>query len=148
MDRTGKHAMLNRISAGSIALAAVLLVTTGASLAFDETRYPDLVSQWHRVGGAQWDPSKPGSRGQQAPLTAEYQAIFDRSLADQEAGGHGNDSRFTCRSSGMPRIMTAVYPIEIVVETKIAYILSEYVMPRRVYTDGRDWPQEIEPAFA
>ena len=48
----------------------------------------------------------------------------------------------------MPRIMTAVYPTEIVVETKITYILSEYVMPRRVYTDGRDWPQEIEPAFA
>jgi len=126
----------------------VLITTTCASLAFDETRYPDLASQWYRTGGTQWDPSKPGSRGQQAPLTAEYQAIFDRSLADQEAGGHGNDSRFTCRSSGMPRIMTAVYPIEIVVETKIAYILSEYVMPRRVYTDGRDWPQEIEPAFA
>ena len=48
----------------------------------------------------------------------------------------------------MPRIMTAVYPIEIVVQTKITYILSEYVMPRRVYTDGRDWPKEVEPAFA
>src|SRR5215831_5739713 len=100
-----EHAMLNRISAGSIALAAVLITTTGASLAFDETRYPDLASQWHRVGGTQWDPSKPGSRGQQAPLTPEYQAIFDVSLADQDAGGHGNDSRSTCRSSGMPRIM-------------------------------------------
>src|SRR5205085_5203254 len=115
--------------------------------AFDEAQYPDLSGQWHRIGGTQWDPSKAGSRGQQAPLTPEYQAIFEASLADQAAGGHGDDLRFTCRSSGMPRIMTAVYPLEIVVQPKITYILSEYVMPRRVYTDGRDWPKEVEPAF-
>ena len=140
--------MRHRLSAGSIVLALALIIKSGAALAFDETKYPDFAGQWHRIGGTQWDPSKPRSRGQQAPLTPEYQAIFDASLADQDAGGHGNDSRFTCRSSGMPRIMTAVYPIEIVVQTNITYILSEYVMPRRVYTDGRAWPKEVEPAFA
>jgi hypothetical protein len=116
--------------------------------AFDEARYPDFASQWIRVGDIQWDPSKPASLGQQAPLTPEYQAIFDTSLAEQAAGGHGNDRRFTCRSSGMPRNMTAVYPIEIVIQPKITYILSEYWMPRRIYTDGRDWPSGVERAFA
>jgi hypothetical protein len=140
--------MLSRISTGSIALTAAMCISIASALAFDETKYPDWSGQWHRIGGTQWDPTKPRSRGQQAPLTAEYQAIFDASLADQDAGGHGNDSRFTCRSSGMPRIMTAVYPLEIVVSPKTTYILSEYVMPRRVYTDGRDWPKDVEPAFA
>ena len=43
--------------------------------------------------------------------------------------------------------MTAVYPLEIIVQPKTTYILSEYVMPRRIYTDGRDWPKEVEPSF-
>jgi len=134
--------------AGPIALAAILSMTVASAQAFDEANYPDLSGQWHRIGGTQWDPSKPKSRGQQAPLTAEYQAIFEDSLADQDAGGHGSDLRFTCRTSGMPRIMTAVYPLEIVISPKTTYILSEYVMPRRIYTDGRAWPESVEPAFA
>jgi hypothetical protein len=129
-------------------LAAVLLMTISGALALDEAKYPDWSGQWLRIGGVQWDPSKPRSRGQQAPLTPEYQAIFDASLTDQDTGGQGNDARFTCRSSGMPRIMTAVYPLEIIIQPKATYILSEYVMPRRIYTDGRDWPKEVEPAFA
>jgi len=140
--------MPDRSSIGVIALLAGLCVATAGAWAFDESKYPDLAGQWHRIGGTQWDPSKPRSRGQQAPLTAEYQAIFEASLADQDAGGHGDDLRFTCRSSGMPRIMTAVYPLEFVVSPNTTYILSEYVMPRRVYTDGRAWPEWVEPAFA
>jgi hypothetical protein len=147
---TGRIAMLYRSSIReiAIALAALLLMTTGGAQAFDEARYPDWSGQWLRIGGVQWDPSKPRSRGQQAPLTPEYQAIFDASLTDQDAGGQGNNTRFTCRSSGMPRIMTAVYPLEIIIQPKTTYILSEYVMPRRIYTDGRDWPKEVDPSFA
>jgi hypothetical protein len=140
--------MLWHKAIGAAALAAMLGLATAGARAADDARYPDWSGQWIRIGGVQWDPSKPRSRGQQAPLTAEYQAIFDKSLADQDAGGQGNNSRFTCRSSGMPRIMTAVYPLEIIIEPKITYILSEYVMPRRIYTDGRPWPKEVEPAFA
>jgi hypothetical protein len=137
-----------RLSIGAMAAAAALSMTIGAAQALDESKYPDFSSQWIRIGGVQWDPSKPQSRGQQAPLTPEYQAIFDASLAAQAAGGHGNDLRFTCRTSGMPRIMTAVYPIEIIIQPNITYILSEYVMPRRIYTDGRTRPEIVEPAFA
>jgi hypothetical protein len=140
--------MPDRSSIGVIALLAGLCVATAGAQALDETKHPDLAGQWHRIGGTQWDPSKPRSLGQQAPLTPEYQKIFEESLADQDAGGHGHDLRFTCRSSGMPRIMTAVYPLEFVVSPNTTYILSEYVMPRRVYTDGRAWPEWVEPAFA
>src|SRR3984893_6572960 len=140
--------MLYRNAIGTIAAAIFLSMKIGAAQALDESKYPDFSSQWIRIGGVQWDPSKPQSRGQQAPLTPEYQAIFEASLAAQAAGGHGNDLRFTCRTSGMPRIMTAVYPIEIIIQPNITYILSEYVMPRRIYTDGRDWPKQVEPAFA
>ena len=139
--------MLFRHAIGAVIAGAVALATFGAK-AHDESKYPNFASQWIRIGGPQWDPTKPPGLKQQAPLTPEYQAIYDASLAAQAAGGHGNDLRFTCRTSGMPRIMTAVYPIEFVITPAITYILSEYVMPRRVYTDGRTRPEIVEPAFA
>jgi hypothetical protein len=48
-----------------------------------------LSGQWSKPQGIgnQWDQTKPPGRAQQAPLTAEYQAIFEASLADQAAGG-------------------------------------------------------------
>src|SRR5262245_66115567 len=48
----------------------------------DLGKYPDLKGQWRRapvpgaVGQPPHDPSKPYGRGQEAPLTPEYQAIF------------------------------------------------------------------------
>ena len=47
----------------------------------------------------------------------------------------------------MPRMMVAIYPMEIIITPKMAYILSDYNEPRRIYTDGRGWPKEMEPTF-
>ena len=80
-----------RSSIGAVVLATVIVTTIAAARAHDETKYPDWSGQWLRTGGIQWDPTKPIGRGQQAPLTPEYQAIFEASLADQALGGAGND---------------------------------------------------------
>ena len=134
---------------------AVFLVAlvTGLGLAAqaraqDLSKYPDWSGQWLRIGGIQWDPGKPLGRGQEPPLTPEYQAIYDASLADQSGGGQGNNARFTCIPHGMPRAMTATFPFEILIMPKITYILFENQPDRRIYTDGRAWPQNLEPAFA
>src|SRR5262249_21787037 len=139
--------MLYRSSIGAITLATALGLS-GAN-AFDESQYPDWSGQWQRpVGvGFQWDPSKPMGRGQQAPLTAEYQAVFEASLADQAAGGQGGDLLYTCLPVGMPRVMTGTWPFEFVVLPKITYLNFETNMPRRIYTDGRSFPTDEEPSF-
>ena len=134
----------------SMALAAALIVANAAASAHDESKYPDWSGQWRRPQGIgiQWDPSKPLGPPQQAPLTAEYQKIFEASLADQKAGGQGGDPTYTCIPPGMPRAMTVVFPMEIVILPQLTYILQEYVpMIRRIYTDGRDFPKDEEPAF-
>jgi hypothetical protein len=145
---THRTSMHHRIPFRTIAAAAAFGLTIGAAYAVDESKYPNFSSQWIRIGGVQWDPSKPQGLKQEAPLTPEYQAIYEKSLADQAGGGHGNDLRFTCRTSGMPRNMSAIFPFEIVIQPKVTFILSEYWMPRRIYTDGRARPEIIEPAFA
>ncbi len=131
---------------------ALIALTLGLGLAGAQaqelSKYPDWSGQWLRIGGIQWDPSKPLGAAQQPPLTPEYQAKFDASLADQSHGGQGNNARFTCVPHGMPRAMTATFPFEILIMPKTTYILFENQPDRRIYTDGRDWPQNLEPAFA
>jgi len=79
----GRTIMLYRITCGAAALAVALCVTTVDSQAWDDSRYPDFSGQWRPIGGpGRFDSSKPAGRGQQAPLTPEYQAIFETNLKD------------------------------------------------------------------
>jgi hypothetical protein len=143
--------MLSRKLMGALLTAAFLSAVVTEAVAFDESKYPDWSGQWRVVGGNRWDPAKPQRRGQNPPLTPEYQAIFEASMADQDAGGQGNDFRFRCLPAGMPRVMTAIFPMEFVILPKLTYIIFESAMPRRIYTDGRDfshWPKPgTEPSF-
>ena len=112
----------------SLIAAITLLSVTTVALAFDESKYPEWRSQWRRPQGVgiQWDPSKPLGPPQQAPLTAEYQAVFEASMADQKQGGQGKDPTFTCIPPGMPRAMTVVFPMEIIIMPDMTYIIIEY----------------------
>jgi hypothetical protein len=137
-----------RRSIGLFALAALLSIAAAEARAHDDSKYPDWTGQWRVIGGNRWDPTKPEGRSQQPPLTPEYQAIFQASLADQEAGGPGNDLRFSCYPAGMPRMMTAIFAIEFIIFPDVTHILFENHLPRRIYTDGRDWPKDIQATFA
>jgi hypothetical protein len=144
--------MLLQDIVGSIATAAIAACTIAAPIAaqsFDESKYPAIAGQWFRVGPLMvFDPSKPFGRGQQAPLTPEYQAIFEANLADVATGGFGDDPVYRCIPEGMPRAMTLVLPMEIVVKSDTTYMLMEYLsMIRRIYTDGRDFPTDQEPTW-
>ena len=137
-----------RDAMGAIMLAAALALPAVAQ-AFDESKYPDMQAQWSRPRGVgiQWDTSKPRGLPQQPPLTPEYQAIWEASIADQANGGQGNDPLYRCFPVGMPRVMNAVFPMEIVINPNTTYILFDSSTPRRIFTDGRDWPKDQEPNF-
>jgi len=134
--------MTCRSSIGAIALLAALLVPDAGALAFDQSKYPDLKGQWERVGSPRWDDDH-------APLTPEYQAIYQANLKDMKTGGQGIDPTYTCLSPGMPRIMNVYDPMEIVVTPATTHILIQHNHDmRRIFTDGRDWPEDEEPTFA
>src|SRR3974390_856426 len=100
--------MFNRCLFGALALCVALWITAAGAQLFDFGKYPDLRGQWVRYGPSgpdlrgplirlgpsgmfrtRFDPHKPPAVGQQAPLTPEYQAIFDANLRDQAEGGQG-----------------------------------------------------------
>jgi hypothetical protein len=143
--------MLCRRSLVATALAGVLLATMVGAEAFDDAIYPNLKGQWRRTepgDPTRFDPSKPAGRGQEAPLTPEYQALFEAGLADLAAGGPGLDPSYTCMPPGMQRIMNVYSPMEIVVTPETTYILIDHIYDnRRIFTDGRDWPAAIDPSY-
>jgi hypothetical protein len=127
---------------GLVALIA-LLAPLGAVQAFDESKYPDLKGQWNRTTAPRWELAKT------APLTPEYRAIFEANVKDQEEGGQGETPTFTCLSPGMPRVMNAYEPFEIVVTPQSTHFLMDHIHDsRRILTDGRDWPADPDPSFA
>jgi hypothetical protein len=152
---------------GAVTLAATLTLTIGGVQAADDAKYPDWKGAWARFappgslidpngvrtagGQPSFDQTKPWGLGQQAPLTPEYRKVLEDSIADQANGGQGNffDHAVRCLPGGMPLMTIAFFPLEFVVTPETTYILvggAEHF--RRIFTDGRDWPKDIEPTYA
>jgi hypothetical protein len=162
-----EDAMHCRRLVDAIAVAA-LAMSIGSAKAADGAKYPDWKGGWARwtppnstrdagtlfTAGGQpsFDQTKPWGLGQQAPLTPEYQKVLEDSIADQAKGGQGNffDHAVRCMPGGMPLMTIAFFlPLEFVVTPDTTYILiGDYDHYRRIFTDGRDWPKDIEPTYA
>jgi hypothetical protein len=148
--------MLYRGSIAFVALLAALCLSAARAGAFEDSQYPDFNGKWNRAPWPNaprtpqpaYDPSKGWGKAQGAPLTPEYTAIFEANEADQAAGGAGTTRGYTCRTGGMPLIMTLFQPMEVIVLPDTTYILiNRSNVQRRIFTDGRDWPKEIDPAY-
>jgi hypothetical protein len=149
---------------GSIAagVLAALIVTAGSAAAADQSKYPEWKGAWERWfppgstpspsglftpgGQPSFDQTRPWGHGQDAPLVPEYQKILDDSMADQAKGGQGNNfDRARCLPTGMPHNMT-FGPFEFIVTPGTTFIMIN-TQARRIFTDGRDWPREMDPSY-
>src|SRR5882672_11609676 len=159
----GRTVMFHPSAIAAIALAALCITGAHAqdlskqglsksdAARYDPSKYPDWSGPMRWIaavgGGNRYDPSKPTGRGQQAPLTPEYQAIFEAGLKDQAEGGQGANQTYSCLPGGMPRDMAGNQGLEFVVTPKVTHVIFVQAMPRRIYTDGRDWPENEDPSF-
>jgi hypothetical protein len=154
-DHNGRTEMLYRGAIGAVVLATILCAASSGAFAFDDAKYPDLKGQWIGVrmpscrGQPSFDPTKCWGTTQDAPLTAEYDALFKENIADQHAGGQGTNATSTCLAPGMPMVMNAHSPMEIIVLPETTYILVDHIREtkRRIFTDGRGWSEYMEPSF-
>ena len=149
--------MFHRSSIVMIAsvVAGAITITTGGARAADDSRYPNWKGQLARFivprlpGQPSHDQTRPWGYGQEAPLTSEYQAVLDASLADQANGGLGNYPTARCFPAGMPHMMMAFGPQEYVITPETTYLLINYDDHiRRIFTDGRDWSAGLDATFS
>jgi hypothetical protein len=144
--------MLDRWLVGALALMGALGAgTAGAQGQAAElhSRYPDFYGQWSRTANsAQWDPSKPPGLKQQPPLTPEFQALFEVNAVAVAKGDQTYNPQAFCIPPGMPRMMIAYEPMQVIVTPETTYIRIDHLTElRRIFTDGRDWPPAINPSF-
>ena len=147
--------MLVRSSVATALLAAVLAMAAADAQAWDDSIYPNWKGAWRRYltpglgGQGAFDQTRLWGRGQQAPLTEEYKKVHETSMADQANGGLGNYPSSQCLPGGMPRMLYFGLQ-EYVITPDTTYMLlgggTDHT--RRIFTDGRDWPETIEPTFA
>jgi hypothetical protein len=142
--------MLYRSALGVLGLTTLLMVTAGG--ARSEEKYPNWKGEWTaivpRMEGQQlrFDPSKPYGRRQEAPLTEEYKKIYQESLDDQALGGQGLFlDHASCLPAGMPSMMS-IGTFEYIVTPETTYISAGSDL-RRVFTDGRPWPADLEATY-
>jgi hypothetical protein len=141
----GRMMMLHRASICAVAFAGALCVAMGGMLSpawtWDDSKYPDFSGQWRPIGG-------PGrfARDQKAPLTPEYQAIFDSIKAE---GGQGySNMTYLCYSPGMPRAVNGYGELEFIIAPTTFHVLVDHIYDnRRIFTDGRPWPDPLVPTL-
>ncbi|MGZ3291095.1 MAG: hypothetical protein ACXU87_23995, partial [Xanthobacteraceae bacterium] len=111
--------------------AATVLATSAVAAPAGEAKYPDWRGAWERWYPPNWvldpyngtrtaggqpshDQSKPWARGQEAPLTPEYEKVYEESMADQAEGGEGLffNHGVRCMPGGMPITTIAFAPME------------------------------------
>ncbi len=131
----------------SLILAGACTACSNEPAAPAANTYPDWSGQWARIGSLNFEPEGYEKAGP-PPLTPEYQAIREGYLAQRAEGILAGDPPATCLPPGMPRMMTMSFPMEIIITPKVTYIYADWESQvRRVYTDGRDWPEYILPEF-
>src|SRR5438105_13429749 len=96
----------SRAAAAAIALASALTMAVGGARAADDAKYPDWKGKWERFAvklptQPSHDQTKPWGLGQQAPLTPEYEAVLQASIADQPTGGLGDFATALGRPAGV-----------------------------------------------
>jgi len=132
-------------------VATVVLLAHAAAVsaqtAAESKTYPEWKGQWSRVGGLDWPPDGYRKAGP-PPLTPEYEAVWKRSEELQKQGLPAGDPTSRCLLPGMPRMMKMDLPMEVIVTPKITYIYGAWdSQVRRIFTDGRSWPEEPLDTF-
>jgi hypothetical protein len=131
------------LAAPALALAMLAHATVAGA-----ATYPDFEGQWRSTqDGDAWDPTKPPGLAQEAPLTSEYQAIYEASLKDQAAGGRGDNYHSSCVLDGMPRMMSLTAPMEILIQPRLTFFIFQEAFTRRIHTDDAAMPASEMPAF-
>jgi hypothetical protein len=143
--------MLPGSSTKAFVLGAALMVSIAGAQAADDVKYPNWKGQWDAINprlggqGVKFDPTKAFGPAQLAPLTPEYRQIHQESMADQAEGGQGNIDHARCIPGGMPSMMSA--PAQEYIITPETTYISVNTDLRRIFTDGRPWPKDIEPTY-
>jgi len=107
---------------------------------------PDFSGVWNPDWSLLFGDS--GRRPVEPKLTQPAQAKYDAFLKKQKEEGVDQSAQVHCIPPGMPGIMRQPYPIEFLFSPGRVTIFAEtYSQARRIYTDGRELPDDPDLLF-
>ncbi|MDY6946558.1 MAG: hypothetical protein SXG53_12615 [Pseudomonadota bacterium] len=146
--------MLHACSGGSDAAPSTAPEATHpgkASPDFSGTweRFPDPYAVFNDNPFAEEPPPPNGGPQLKEPYASEYQTLTERKAAAMKAGKPLADPSTQCRPEGVPTLMGAIYPIEIVQTPQQLVVLTEFLtQTRRIYLNEKMPPlDDISPSY-
>jgi hypothetical protein len=90
----------------------------------------------------------PGFPPEQPSLTPAADAEYKKLLALEAQNEEPPTDAANCMPPGMPTIMSMPYDVEFLFTPgRVTIIQEAYMQVRRVFTDGRDHPAELDPTY-
>jgi hypothetical protein len=106
---------------------------------------------WSGVWDLDYSARAPGgglARPAPPHLTPEYAAKYSAYQERQKHGLEQQTETANCVPPGMPQIMAQPYPVEFLFTPgKVTVAIEAYSQMRRIYTDGRQHPDDPDPTF-
>jgi hypothetical protein len=110
----------------------------------DLDQLPDLRGLWFPAFGP------GGAPAEQPLLKGQYKEFYESEMAKVAANPFYEISEGfnNCEPPGMPYMMTMPYSIEFLLTPgKITVIQEAHMMVRRIFTDGRPFPENPDPSY-
>ncbi|UVL81439.1 hypothetical protein LOY35_14445 [Pseudomonas sp. B21-028] len=142
-----------------IFLGIALVTFAGTSMATTPkqgaARAPDISGTWERTpddwfGENPDDPVHPGGpMDLKEPYASEYAELKKKEAAANEAGTPLATTSARCLPEGMPVLMAALFPIQIIYDDKQVVVLGEYLQQvRRILLNEAMPPKEkLDPTY-
>lgn len=137
-----------------VAATALLFAVSAASSATPDFsgiwgRYPNPYAAFHETPFAQDPPAPESGPELKEPYASEYKKLNQRREEASQEGKPLTDASTECRPEGVPTIMVAVYPIEIMQTPRELVVLAEFLtQTRRIYLNEK-MPalEDISPSY-
>jgi len=151
--------IIHRATPARVLLGWLLMATTTLACAAQPTaqvsQRPDISGTWERTpddwfGENPDDPVHPGGpMNLKAPYAKQYADLKKRQAAANEAGTPLATTSSMCLPEGMPVMMAALFPIEIIHDDKQVIVLGEYLQQvRRIILNEPNPPlKELDPSY-
>lgn len=143
---TGTVAMA---AAPATTAVATVTATAPATISINNVTRPNLNGMWIRNGSFLFDPAVRDPLKMNPPYKPEWMKEFDEHRNRVATTGVNTlDPTAGCLPPGMPRMMSVVYPMEILMTPDQVTIITEWMgQIRRVYTDGRPHPEDPDITY-
>lgn len=139
----------------ALAAAAATYFATSQPGGRDAAPHPDISGTWERTpddwfGEDPDDPVHPGGpMDLKAAYAAEYVALKKRQAEANEAGTPLATTSAKCLPEGMPTLMAALFPIQIIHDKQQVVVLGEYLQQVRRILLNEPMPAkaDLDPAY-